>query len=38
MFFTSQEFQTVVAALNSGFLKTLQLFSSPSSAPSPWDW
>ena len=26
MFFTSQEFQTVVAALNSGFLKTLQLF------------
>ena len=26
MFFTSQEFQTVVAALNSGFLKTLQIF------------
>ena len=26
MFFTSQEFQTVVAAHNSGFLKTLQLF------------
>ena len=26
MFFTSQEFQTVAAALNSGFLKTLQLF------------
>ena len=26
MFFTSQEFQTVLAALNSGFLKTLQLF------------
>ena len=26
MFFTSQEFQTVVAALNSGFFKTLQIF------------
>ena len=26
MFFTSQEFQTVAAALNSGFLKTLQIF------------
>lgn len=26
MFFTSPEFQTVVAALNNGFLKTLQLF------------
>ena len=26
MFFTSDEFQTVIAALNTGFLKTLQLF------------
>ena len=26
MFFTSPEFQTVIAALNSGFLKTLELF------------
>ena len=26
MYFTSQEFQTVVAALNSGFFKTLQIF------------
>ena len=26
MFFTSQEFQTVVAALNSGFFKTLQIY------------
>lgn len=26
MFFTTDEFQTVIAALNSGFLKTLQLF------------
>lgn len=38
MFFASAEFQTVFAALNTGFVRTLKLFFITLAGLFPWGW